>query len=61
MWGKMRTIVLETAFQITLRNSSAEAVGEGQYICDFGEGGVHSIKHLFSKKVSTSQEEQRSS
>ena len=60
MWGKMRTIVLETAFQITLRNSSAEAVGEGQYTCDFGEGGVHSIKHLFSKKVSTSQEEQRS-
>ena len=21
--------------------------GEGQYLCDFGEGGVHAIKHIF--------------
>ena len=21
--------------------------GKGQYICDFGEGGVHAIKHIF--------------
>ena len=21
--------------------------GEGQYICDFGEGGVHAMKHIF--------------
>ena len=21
--------------------------GEGQYLCDFGEGGIHVIKHIF--------------
>ena len=21
--------------------------GEGQYLCDFGEGGVHAIQHIF--------------
>ena len=25
--------------------------GQGQYICDFGEGGVHAIKHIFLQKV----------
>ena len=28
--------------------------GEGQYVWDFGEGEVHTIKHIFSQKVSTS-------
>ena len=42
----MRTIAQETAPQIALRNCSKEAVGEGQYICDFSEGGVHKIKHI---------------
>ena len=46
VWGKMRTIAQETAPQIALRNCSKEAVGEGQYICDFSEGGVHKIKHI---------------
>ena len=27
---------------------------EGQYICDFGEGGVHAIEHIFLQKVSAS-------
>ena len=29
-------------------------MGGGQYICDFGEGGIHAIKHIFSQKVSAS-------
>ena len=50
IWGKMKTLAQETAFQIALRNCSKE-VGAGwgvlQCICDFGEGGVHAIKHIF--------------
>ena len=43
IWDKMRTVVQETAFQIALRNYSKD----DQYICDFGEAGVHAIKHIF--------------
>ena len=35
--------------------------GEGQYLCAFGEGGVHAIKHVFLQKVSAGHEEQLSS
>ena len=28
--------------------------GEGQYICDFSEGGIHAVKHISLQKVSTS-------
>ena len=46
IWGKMKTAAWETALQMALRNSSKKGWGEGgQYICDFGEGGVHAIKH----------------
>ena len=35
----------------SISNSSEKLLlrgrGEGQYICDFGEGGVHSIKNTF--------------
>ena len=34
----MRTIALEVASQIALKNCSKEVVGEGQYKCDFGKG-----------------------
>ena len=44
IWGKVRTIAWETAFQITLRNCSKEVSGGGQDICDSGEGGVHAVK-----------------
>ena len=47
IWGKMRTIAREMAFQIALRNRSKELGGKGQYICDFGKGGIHAIKHIF--------------
>ena len=47
IWGKMRIIARETVFQIALRNCSKEVGGGGQYICDFGEGGVRTIKHIF--------------
>ena len=48
-----------TAFQIFLRKCSKEmgGAGGGQYICDFGEGGVHTIKHIFLQ-VSASHEEE---
>ena len=26
---------------------------EGQYMCDFGEGGVRAIKHRFLQKIAT--------
>ena len=44
----MRTIAWETAFRIALRDCSKEvrAVG-GRYKCDFGEGRLHAIKHVF--------------
>ena len=48
IWGKTRTITWETAFQRALWNCSREAEGS-QYICTFGEGGVHAIKHIFCK------------
>ena len=60
MWGKMRSIAQETAPQIALRNFSKEVGGRSVYICDFGEGGVHAIKHIFSQKVATSHKEQSS-
>ena len=37
----MRPISPEAAFQIALKYWSKEAAGEGQCICDFGEGGGH--------------------
>ena len=55
IWRKMRTAAQETAPQIALRNSSKEARGKIQYICDFGEGGMHATKHIFFQKLSTSE------
>ena len=56
----MRTIAKETALQIAMRNCSKEARGcGGQYICDFGEGEVHAIKHIiFLQKVPASSKKQ---
>ena len=46
IWDKMRTAAWETALQMALRNSSKKGWGGGsQYTCDFGEDGVHAIKH----------------
>ena len=45
----MKTITQKITFQIALRNCSKE-VGEDHYICNFGEGGVHAIKHTFFVK-----------
>ena len=53
----MRTTAQETAPQIALRNFSEEIGGEGQYICDFDEGGVLTIKHSSLQKFSPSLEE----
>ena len=56
--GEMRTAAWETAPQIAVRDHSKETVGEGQYVCDFGDGRVHAIKHKFSQKLSASHKEQ---
>ena len=51
----MRTAAQEPDPQIALRNCSKEAGGKvSQYICAFGKGGIHGIKHVFFQKVSTS-------
>ena len=34
----MRTTAWETALEMALRNCSKEEAGEGQYMCDVGEG-----------------------
>ena len=44
----MRTIGWETASQLALRNCSQKV-----NICDFGEGGVHAIKHVSYKRFSS--------
>ena len=30
---------------------------DGRYVCDFGEGGVHAIRHLHLQKFSASHKE----
>ena len=52
--GKMRATVWETAPQIALRNCSKKVAREGQYIFNFGKGGVHA--HLSLQRFSASQE-----
>ncbi|XP_029074962.1 catechol O-methyltransferase isoform X1 [Monodon monoceros] len=47
IWGYMRAAAWETGPPIALRNCSKEVGGEGQYVCDFGEGGVHAIECIF--------------
>ena len=53
----MRAAAWEIEAQIALRSCFKEAgVGGGmvvndQYMSDFGEGGVHTIKHLFFPEV----------
>ena len=49
--GKMRTAAQETASQIALKLLQC-SWGDGQYTCDFGEGGVHAIKHMFLRSIS---------
>ena len=46
-WGNMKTAARETAPQIVLRNGSKDGGREGQYICNFREGGDHEIKLNF--------------
>ena len=43
IWGKMKSIVWETAPQIALKNYSKD----GQYICDFVEGVYIYFAHIF--------------
>ena len=51
--GKMRTAAQETATQIALKLLQT-SWGDGQYTCDFGEGGINTIKNIFFQKVSIS-------
>ena len=55
IWGKMRTVAWETASQRGLRNYFKllqRGRGKGQYTCDFGEAGVHSVRYTFLQKFS---------
>ena len=54
IWGKVRTAAWETAPQRAWRSCSKEAGGKASYIYNFGEGGIHAVKHIFFQKVSTS-------
>ena len=54
IWGRMRTAAWETASQVALRNCSKEARQKGRCSCDFVEGRLHAIKHIFFQKFSTS-------
>ena len=47
----MRTIAWETAFLIALKSCSKDEGMKGIKIYDFGEGGVHAIKHIFFSEV----------
>ena len=49
----MRSAARETAHQI-LEKLLLRGRGDGQYICDFGEGGMYATRHIFSQKVSAS-------
>ena len=45
MWGNMRTAAWETVPQIT-EKLLQRGGGEGQYMRDFGERGIHVIEHI---------------
>ena len=51
--GQSEGYAQKTAPQTALRSCSKEA-GEHQHVCDFGEEGIHAIKHIFFQRVSTS-------
>ena len=59
IWGKMRTIARETAFQIALRNCSKE-VGERSGFYMILVKGVRAVKHTFWQRLTASHEEQMS-
>ena len=50
----MKTAAWETAPQLALRNFFKEAGRKVQHVCDFCEGGICAIKHIFFQKVSPS-------
>ena len=55
IWNIIRTVVWETAPQLALRNCSREVEGKVN-IYDFGEGGVHAVKHLPYKRLPASHQ-----
>ena len=54
IWGKMRTAAWETALWNSSKKLLQRRKGDVQYIWDFGEGGIHAIKHICFRKVSAS-------
>ena len=50
----MRVAAWEKPSQVALRKCSREAGGNGQCICDFGEGSIYAINPIFFQKLSTS-------
>ena len=50
IWGKMRTIAWETAFQIALRNCSKEVGGRSVYLWFWWRGSSCSQAHIFCRR-----------
>ena len=48
IWGKMRTIAWETAFQIALRNCSKEVGGRSVYMWFWERGSTCNQAHIFA-------------
>ena len=59
IWGKMRTIAQQTAFQIALRNCSREVAGRSVLYMMLVEGGC-AVKHTCWQRLAASHEEQMS-
>ena len=57
IWGKMRTIAWETAFQISLRNCSREVGGRSMLYMTLVKEG-RAVKHTFWQRLAASHEEQ---
>ena len=60
IWGKMKAIALETAFQLALRNCSKEAGGKVSIYVILVKGEYMQSGTYFLQKVSASYEEQLS-
>ena len=60
IWGKMRTIAWEAAFQIALRNSSKEAGGKVSIYVILVKGEYMQSSTYFLQKVSARYQEQTS-
>ena len=55
-WGQNENYSLGDSISLSSEKVLQRGRVEGQYICEFGEGGTHAIKHIFFFQVSASHE-----